>query len=217
MSSRAYNRSPPVPGVWGRKGPTRRVNANECLRQANAQVRGGKPKDALATVSDLRAIPGPAGEDPRIDLRAAEAAEMMGDFKAQEEAASRAADKAAHKGSRRLAASAEWHRCTALMNLGDAVQAKAACEKARDLAKAVDDGLLEARSLTGLGYALSDQGDSAGPLECHKRALQLVRGLGAQRDIAGALLNIANLIYAAGDLKAAHRYYQESLEISRSI
>jgi TolB-like protein/Tfp pilus assembly protein PilF len=187
------------------------------LRQANAQVRGGKPKDALATISDLRAIPGPAGEDPRIDLRAAEAAEMMGDFKAQEEAASRAAEKAAHQGSRRLAASAEWHRCTALMNLGDAVQAKAACEKARDLAKAVDDGLLEARSLTGLGYALSDQGDSAGALECHKRALQLVRGLGAQRDIAGALLNIANLIYAAGDLKAAHRYYQESLEISRSI
>jgi serine/threonine protein kinase/tetratricopeptide (TPR) repeat protein/TolB-like protein len=187
------------------------------LRQANAQVRGGKPKEALATISELRGVPGPAGEDPRIDLRAAEAAEMMGDFKAQEAGAARAAEKAAHQGSRRLAASAEWHRCTALMNLGDAAAAKAACEKARDSARAVDDALLEARSLTGLGYALSDQGDNASALQCHKQALQLVRGIGAQRDIAGALLNIANLTYASGDLKAAHRYYQESLETSRGI
>jgi serine/threonine protein kinase/Tfp pilus assembly protein PilF/TolB-like protein len=187
------------------------------LRQANAQVRGGKPKEALVTISELRAIPGPTGEDPRIDLRAAEAAEMMGDFKAQEAAASRAAEKAAHQGSRRLAASAEWHRCTALGNLGEAVAAKAACERARDLAKAVDDPLLQARSLTGLGYALGNLGDNTGALQCHKQALELVRGIGAQRDIAGALLNIANLTYSSGDLKTAHRYYQESLEISRSI
>jgi tetratricopeptide (TPR) repeat protein len=187
------------------------------LRQANAQIRGGKPKDALATISDLRAIPGPAGEDPRIDLRAAEAAEMLGDFKSQDSNASRAAQKAERQGSRRLAASADWHRCTALVNLGDSADAKSACEKARDAAKAVDDPLLEARSLTGLGYASSDQGNPTLALECHKQALQLVRGIGAKRDIAGALKNIANLMYAAGDLKGAHNYYQESLETSREI
>jgi eukaryotic-like serine/threonine-protein kinase len=187
------------------------------LRQANAQVRGGKPKEALVTISDLRAIPGPTGEDPRIDLRAAEAAEMLGDFKSQEAAASRAAEKAERQGSRRLVASADWHRCTALVNLGDSAAAKSACEKARDAAKAVDDPLLQARSLTGLGYALSDQGDSAKALESHQQALQLVRGIGAQRDIAGALLNIANLVFASGDLKAAHGYYQQSLETSRAI
>ncbi|HEY2121909.1 MAG TPA: protein kinase [Candidatus Acidoferrum sp.] len=187
------------------------------LRQANAQIRGGKPREALTTIADLRAISGPAGEDPRIDLREAEAAEMMGDFKRQEAAASRAAEKAEHQGSRRLAASAEWHRCTALVNIGDAASAKAACEKARDAAKTVDDPLLQARSLTGLGYALSDEGASGQALDCHKQALSLVRGIGAQRDIAGALLNIGNLTYAAGDLKGAHGYYQESLETSRAI
>ncbi|HEY4879794.1 MAG TPA: protein kinase [Candidatus Acidoferrales bacterium] len=187
------------------------------LREANAQIRGGKPKDALATISDLRAIPGAAGEDPRIDLRAAEAAEMLGDFKSQDSDAARAAEKADRQGSRRLAASADWHRCTALVNLGDSTAAKSACEKARDAAKAVNDPLLQARSLTGLGYALSDQGNAAQALECHKQALQLVRGIGAQRDIAGALKNIANLMYAAGDLKGAHSYYQQSLETSRGI
>ena len=187
------------------------------LRQANAQVRGGKPKDALTTIADLRAVPGPGGEDPRIDLRAAEAAEMLGDFKSQEADASRAADKAKTQGSRRLAASAEWHRCTALVNLGDAAKAQSACETARDSAKAVDDPLLEARSLTGLGYALSEQGKSGQALECHKQALQIARGIGAQRDIAGALLNAANLMYDGGDLKGAHSYFQESLETSRGI
>ena len=183
------------------------------LRQANAQVRGGKPKDALATISDLRALPGSIGEDPRIDLRAAEAAEMLGDFKGQEQAAAQAVEKAERQGSRRLAASADWHRCNALVNLGDAAAAKASCEKARDAAKAVDDPLLQARSLTGLGY----QGDTAQALESHRTALKLVREIGAQRDIAGALLNIGNLLSSSGDLRGAHASYQESLEISRTI
>lgn len=187
------------------------------LRQANAQIRGGKPKDALATISDLRALPGSIGEDPRIDIRQAEAAEMIGDFKGQEAAAAQAAQKAERQGSRRLAASADWHRCTALVNLGDSAPAKSACEKARDAAKAVGDPLLEARSLTGLGYVLSDQGETAQALACHNEALQLVRGIGAQRDIAGALLNIANLTFASGDLKKANGYYQQSLETSRGI
>jgi TolB-like protein len=187
------------------------------LRQANAQIRGGKPQDALTTLSELRATPGPAGQDPRIDLSEADAAEMLGDFKRQDAAASRAAEKAAAQGMRRVAADADWHRCTAQVNLGDAVAAKSACEKARDSAKAVQDPLLEARSFTGLGNAVGNAGDITQALECHKQALQLVRKIGAQRDIAGALLNIASLTYASADLKGAHGYYQESLATSRLI
>ncbi len=187
------------------------------LRQANAQIRGGKPQDALTTLSELRATPGPAGQDPRIDLSEADAAEMLGDFKRQDAAASRAAEKATAQGMRRVAADADWHRCTAQVNLGDAAAAKSACEKARDSAKAVQDPLLEARSLTGLGNAVGNAGDITQALEYHKQALQLVRKIGAQRDIAGALLNIASLTYASGDLKGAHGYYQESLATSRLI
>ena len=187
------------------------------LRQAAVQIRGGHPKDALATLSTLRSTAGQAGEDPRIDLAEADADEMLGDFKQQEAAAARAQDKAARAGMRRVAADADWHHCTALVYLGDAAKAKAACEKARDSAKAVADPLLEARSLTGLGNAVGNAGDIAQALDYHKQALQLVRGIGAQRDIAGALLNVASLTYAQGDLKSAHSYYQESLDTSRRI
>jgi tetratricopeptide (TPR) repeat protein/TolB-like protein len=192
-------------------------NIDYGLRGANAQIRGGKPHDALTTISELRATPGSAGQDPRIDLSEADAAEMLGDFKRQDAAAARAAEKATAQGMRRVAADADWHRCTAQVNLGDAAAAKSACEKARDSAKAVQDPLLEARSLTGLGNAVGNAGDITQALEYHKQALRLVRGIGAQRDIAGALLNIASLTYASGDLKGAHGYYQESLTTSRLI
>ncbi|HTS12991.1 MAG TPA: protein kinase [Candidatus Limnocylindrales bacterium] len=187
------------------------------LRQAAAQTRGGHAKDALATLSALRATPGQAGEDPRIDLAEADADEALGDFTHQEAAAARAEEKATKAGMRRVAADADWHHCAALVNLGDSAKAKPACQKAVDSAKAVADPLLEARSLTGLGNALGNAGDLAHALEYHKEALQLVRGIGAQRDVAGALLNIAWLIYAQGDLKTANSYYQESLDTSRRI
>lgn len=187
------------------------------LRQANAQIRGGNPKAALTTISELRTTPGPAGQDPRIDLAEADAAEMLGDFKDEEAAAARAADKANQLGIRRVAADAEWHQCTALVNQGNGGAAKAACEKARDAARVVKDPLLEARSLTGLGYAFSDEGAMDPALECHQQALKLAQGIGAQRDIAGALLNIGNLKYASGSLKEANDYYHRSLATSQLI
>jgi len=192
-------------------------NLDYGLRQASAQVRGGNPKAALDTVSELRGSAGPSGEDPRIDLAQADAEEMLGDFKEQEAVASRAAAKATQRGMTRVLADAEWHRCTALVNLGNTAEAKTECEKARGDAKTAEDPLLEARSLTGLGNALENEGNIAQSLDCHKQALQLVRKIGAQRDIAGALLNVANLTYAQGDLKGATGYYRDSLATSRLI
>lgn len=192
-------------------------NIDYGLRQANAQIGGGNPKAALATIADLRATPGAAAEDPRIDLAEADAAEMLGDFKQQQAAAARAADKASQHGMRRVAAEAQWHECTALVNQGNAATAVSTCEKARDAARAAKDPLLEARSLTGLGNAFGDEGNIIQALDCHQQALKLVQGIGAQRDIAGALLNIANLKYAGGDLKGANDYYQQSLMTSRTI
>jgi eukaryotic-like serine/threonine-protein kinase len=192
-------------------------NIDYGLRQANAQIRGGNPKAALATLADLSETPGAAGQDPRIDLAEADAAEMLGDFKQQQSAAARAADKASQQGMRRVAADAQWHECTALVNQGNTGAAVSTCEKARDAARAAKDPLLEARSLTGLGNAFGDEGNITQALDCHQQALKLVQGIGAQRDIAGALLNIATLKYAGGDLKGANDYYQQSLMTSRNI
>jgi len=49
------------------------------LALAQAQVSGGKGKDALDTVEALQKLPPPLGDDPRIDLAEARAAESVGD------------------------------------------------------------------------------------------------------------------------------------------
>lgn len=187
------------------------------LLEANALTRGGKPKDAMQALSDLRKTPGPAGQDPRIDLRTAEAAEWLGDSRLQETSAAAAAQKATQIGARWLAASALWHKCTALVNQGDFSAANQACEESRDAATSVQDPLLQARSFTGLGNAYALAGQITDALKCHNQALEITKAIGAQRDMAGAMLNIADLEYSAGDLKSAHEYYQQSLQVSRAI
>ena len=53
------------------------------LRLANAQVAGSKATEALATVGELRALPAPLRDDPRIDLVEAAAADAMATTRAR--------------------------------------------------------------------------------------------------------------------------------------
>ncbi|MGB6812936.1 MAG: serine/threonine-protein kinase, partial [Candidatus Sulfotelmatobacter sp.] len=63
------------------------------LLLARAQTRGGKGKEALATVESLRRLPS-AGDDARIDVAASEAWASLGDFKQSQASAVQAAQKA---------------------------------------------------------------------------------------------------------------------------
>ena len=56
-------------------------NLEYALRLASSETSAGRPKDALATIATMRKLPLPASGDPRIDLAAANAHEVAGDFK----------------------------------------------------------------------------------------------------------------------------------------
>ena len=60
------------------------------LLLARAQTRGGKGKEALATLESLRRLPS-AGDDARIDMAASEAWASLGDFKQPDAASTRSA------------------------------------------------------------------------------------------------------------------------------
>src|SRR5262249_9417120 len=66
----------------------------------------GKAKEALATLDELRKLPPPAADDPRIDLEEANAASTISDFERQRGAAARAAQRGIANGSRILVARA---------------------------------------------------------------------------------------------------------------
>jgi class 3 adenylate cyclase/TolB-like protein len=78
---------------------------NYALELAKVQTAAGKGKDALATLADLQNRP-QMGDDPRIDLARAFAAESLSHVKQQQSAAAAAAEKASRLGSRYLAAQA---------------------------------------------------------------------------------------------------------------
>jgi eukaryotic-like serine/threonine-protein kinase len=187
------------------------------LRAADVQVRAGKATSALATLAELRQKAANSADDPRIDLREAEAYESLGDPRKEAVAAKQAADKARASGARLLEAEAEWRVCGSLNSVGDVSGASAACNRSIELAKATDDQLLVARALTNLGQINGNQSDPAQALQFHREALEIARKLGSQRDVAGALGNIGDILSNQGNHFAAEKSYLDALRVATEV
>ena len=81
-------------------------NLDYGLRLAEAQIFGGRAKEALVTLEGLRKLPAPAAQDPRIDLAEARAQKALGNNQASRDAAAKGAAAGAARGMRILEARA---------------------------------------------------------------------------------------------------------------
>jgi serine/threonine protein kinase/tetratricopeptide (TPR) repeat protein len=186
------------------------------LRLVEAQVSAGQGQQALQTVQALHQLPAPSRDDPRIDLAEASAAESLSDFKQEVAATTRARTKAGGQGSQFLVAQALLDQCWAQRNLGELEQAKAAGEQAQAILSAARDRRGEANSLTCVANVLADQGKLDDAKIKHEQALALARQIGAQKDIAGALINLGN-IAAQRNLQESTANYQEALSVATNV
>ena len=153
------------------------------------------------TINALRKIAAPMRDDPRIDLAESNAAASLSDYKRAEAATERAILKAGQQGSEGFKAEALLRQCWALRNLGDPERAKTAGKQAGEILGRVSDLRGEARSLTCVANVLGDQGQLSSAYEMHERALELARKIGAQKDIAGALINLGNVQAVPADAR----------------
>jgi eukaryotic-like serine/threonine-protein kinase len=192
-------------------------NSEYAIRAADVQIRAGKANEALKTIELLRKQPDSISNDPRLDLKEAEAAESLSDFSKEKQAALRAADSARARGSRLLEAEALWRACGAMAFLGEAPGAQTACRQSIGLAKPVGDLLLVARAFTILGLVAGTQGDPKQSLEQHRQALEFARRIDSRRDITGALTNIGNVLANQGDLAGAQKCYENALGVAQEI
>ena len=192
-------------------------NPEYAYRATDVQIRAGKANDALQLIDQLGKRPGPMNDDPRLDLKEAEALESLSDFAKEKQIATRAADNSRAKGFRLLEAEALWRSCAAMASLGEASGAQAACRQSVALAQPVGDLLLVARGFTILGRIAEAQGDPNQGLEQHRHALEYARKIGSRRDITGALINIANNMANQGDLAGAQKSYEEALAVAQEI
>ncbi len=192
-------------------------NLDYGLKLAEAQRAGGKGQDGLATLTSLRKLAKPEGNDPRIDLEEAETAASLGDLKRGLEVASNAAEKAQATGARLLKSRALTWSCDAQRRLGQMDKARRSCEQARRIAMDLGDDLDTARAVNDLANIANDQGDLEAARNLFEQALALARKIGAQRDISGALNNLGIVLAAQGHLGEAKDRYQEALKIQQNI
>ncbi len=187
------------------------------LALTHAQVSGGRGKGALETVEALQRLPAPLGDDPRIDLAEARAAESLGDFKRDLAASGKAAEKARALGASLLLAQALADRAWALDNLGPLDEAVSSARESRQLFAAAGDRRGVAQAATVSAIALGLQGDSIGAKKVYEECLAIYRELGDRNGVAVELNNIADQLISLGDPVEARTTFEQSLAIYREI
>jgi eukaryotic-like serine/threonine-protein kinase len=187
------------------------------LALANAQTSGGHGRDALATTEALHRLPSPLGDDSRIDLTEAAAAESLGDFKRDLAASTHAAEKARSLGASLLLAPAQIERAWALNNLGRLQEASAVASEAEKIFAAAGDQRGVARSINFRGIVLQNEGDAIAAKGKYERALAIYRELGNRKGVADELDNLGDVLFALADLNGARKSYEESLAVDTEI
>ena len=192
-------------------------NLDYALRLMAAQVSGGRGKEALSTLVALRNLPGPAREDPRIDLAEGSIAESLGDFKRELQAASNAVEKGERHEARLLVARALIEQGWAFDRLGELQKSADPLAKARSLFAAAGDTQGVASTQYTTAGVLYDKGDFNGAKKMYEDSLALFRQSGNRKGMAKAINAIANVLYDQGNLAAAKKTYEQALPLQREI
>jgi eukaryotic-like serine/threonine-protein kinase len=187
------------------------------LALAISQTSGGHGRDALATTEALQKLPTPLGDDPRIDLVEADAAESLGDFKRDLAASSRAAEKARSLGASLLVAPAQIERAWALANLGRVEEAASAASEAEKIFASTGDRRGVARSVNFRGIVLQNQGNALAAKQKYESALSIYREIGNKKGVADELDNLGDVLFALAELDASRKSYEQSLAAHAEI
>ncbi|HZT71712.1 MAG TPA: tetratricopeptide repeat protein [Terriglobia bacterium] len=177
------------------------------LLLAGAQI-PQQPSDAVATLEQLKKLPPPNSEDPRIDLKEASAFIPL-DLRNSREAAERAIAKATARGSNLSAAQGYGILCQASVASGEnSIQE---CEKARDTYRDSGDIDNAARALNDLAGIYFQQGDLQKAETMWAEAGKVFSQIGSMDGYAPTLNNIGDVRLARGDLQSARIYLNEAL------
>jgi serine/threonine protein kinase/tetratricopeptide (TPR) repeat protein len=185
------------------------------LRLAAAQTAGGKAKESLRTLDELRKLPPPAAGDPRIDLEEAYAAAAISDFERQRAAAARAAERGIANGSRILVGNARVQEGIALGEMGQQEKAGIALQEARRIYTEAGHRRGESLALSALASTRMRLGDLENASRLHQESLAISRRIGNKTGIARSLNSLAVILKQRGDYEGAKKLYREALALRR--
>ena len=174
----------------------------------------GRPEEALAVVKQLRNLPPPASEDPRIDFWQAQLISYSKGPDAQP-FFEKAAAEAASRGQRLLYARFRLSQCINAV-YGDHPQgAVAHCQEAYDIFIAAGNTLLAADALRTMGDRRGAKGDITGARELYHRALAILAPLGEHEKTGVVLNNMAIGYENQGQIDRAQTLFRQAAETWR--
>jgi tetratricopeptide (TPR) repeat protein len=155
--------------------------------------------------------------DPRIEIARAKVYATMNDFTGELRSAQSALSEAQKRDAKLMQANAEMALCWAHRNLGHVEDAIAACNQAESLFSAFGDNANAAVGLNDVATWLSDRGRYAEAKQQYERVIQIQRKAGAQKDLAGANVNMAVVLVKMLKFQEAQDYIDTALQVSGSI
>jgi eukaryotic-like serine/threonine-protein kinase len=179
------------------------------LRLSVAQ-RWVNPADSLRTLASLQKLPGPIGDDPRIDFYEA-SAWINQDFQQARAAAKRAIAKGNAQGASLLVGRAYGVLCELSSNAASVTEAISDCENAKQFYSAAGDQDNEARTLSDFAILFYQRGDFDRADAMWRKATTVFRQVGDAGGVAAASNNRGDLLLEEGQLDEAKKLFQESV------
>ncbi|HLJ40519.1 MAG TPA: tetratricopeptide repeat protein [Candidatus Acidoferrales bacterium] len=182
--------------------------AEQFIVVLNAQ---GRREEAFAVLDQLRKLPPPASEDPRIDFWQAQLISYSKGSEAQP-FFEKAVAEAASRGQRLLYAHFRLSQCINAV-YGDHPQgAVAHCQEAYDIFMAAGNTLLAADALRAMGDRRGATGDLSGAREFYNRALALLSKLGEHEKTGVVLNNMAITYENQGQIEQAEKLFRQAAQ-----
>jgi tetratricopeptide (TPR) repeat protein len=180
---------------------------------AAVQTRSGDVKSAYATLDLLRKLPHPLGNDPRIDLAEAIAAEEADDIERMREHSAKAALVAGKRSAHLLRAKALLRQGWALWTLGRDGEATPIYEEAKELFTRLGDRSGLARTLNNIALAHHRKHRSSEATKTFADALALAETIGDTRTQAMVLNNWGYVLADRGELPKALELMDRKLQL----
>lgn len=180
------------------------------LRLVTSLSSAGRGREAMALVDQIRKLPSPYGEDPRIDLAEAQVAKRLSSFVVQMHSAKAAEDKGRRSGESQVVAEALTLQGDGLLLVGRPDEAVPLFEAARDLFERSGNQGAVATLLTHLGRAYHVQGDLGKAEETYQQSMVMLRRVGSGQGMALQVANLGLLYQDQGDLLRARKFLEEA-------
>lgn len=178
-------------------------NTEYGLQLAASLTAAGRGAEASGVIAELRRLPGPAREDPRIDLAEARVAKRISDPVREKRLAETAAAKGRRSGESLVVAQALLLQADALLLIGKPGEALEISEQARELFASAGHHAAVANAIAHRGVAHHELSQLDEAEEAYAEALAVGQRLGNQALVAGQKANLGLLAQDRGDLGRA--------------